>query len=141
MIHQKSIDYLVIENLGMKKEKIIKTKLALEKITRVTGEDEHEFLFMLEEEFKIKIEFDDIQELKGRNIWIWVILPYAKHIMTFLKNKLGEFNLYLLDYLKTFNFSEQKLIKYPEKVEICRINKEIYGILREEHDLNSRKIT
>lgn len=141
MLHQNSIDYLVIENLGMKKEKIIKTKLALEKIARDTGEDEDEFLFRLREEFKIVIEFEEIQELKRRNIWIWVTLPYSKHIMTFLENKLSEFNLSLLDYLKAFNSSKQKLIKYPEKVEICRVDKEVYEILREEHDLNSRYLT
>ena len=120
---------------GIRKEKLINIELALEKIAMDTGEDEYEHISILEEEFGIKIEFEEIERLKGRYIWIWVIVPYKEEISVLLKRKLIKYNLPLSDYFQILYVNKLKYIKYPEKIEVCRVQKEIDEILKEEHDI------
>lgn len=135
MIHRNSMENIQFNDLGIKKEKLINIELALEKIGRDTGEDEYEHISILEEELGIKIEFEEIERLKGRYIWIWVIIPYKEEISVLLEQKLIKYNLPLSDYLQILYVNKLKYIKYPEKIEVCRVQKEIDEILKEEHDI------
>lgn len=137
MIHHKSMESVMIEDVGSKNKKLKNIEVALEKIARIVGEDYYESVFILEDEINIKIKLEEIKELMGRNIWIWVIIPYHEEILALLKQRLSKLNLPLLDYLKILNFNNKKFVKYPERVEICRVNKEIFEILKEEHSITS----
>ncbi|MCK4381483.1 MAG: hypothetical protein KAW51_10125 [Candidatus Lokiarchaeota archaeon] len=135
MLHHKSIKNLAIKDFGIIKEKIEKINIALNKIARETGENEYDPIFILEKQCNIKVEFQEVGELRGRNIWIWVIIPYKEEISVILEQKLIKYNLPLSDYLQILYVNKLKYIKYPEKIEVCRVQKEIDEILKEEHDI------
>jgi len=135
MTHHKSIKNLAIKDFGIIKEKIEKINIALNKIARETGENEYDPIFILEKQNNIKVEFQEVGELRGRNIWIWVIIPYKEEISVLLEHKLIKYNLPLSDYLQILYVNKLKYIKYPEKIEVCRVQKEIDEILKEEHDI------
>ncbi len=109
--------------------------IALNKIARDTGELEYDSICILESELKIKITFKEICELRGRHIWVWVIRPFDENLLINLVRKLTKLNLPLLNYLKIFNNKKVNYVKYPEKVETFRVSKEIFEIMREQHEL------
>ena len=137
MLHHKSIKNLVIKDFGIIKEKLEKVNLALNKIARDLGENEYESIYILEKQNNIKVEFQEVGELRGRNIWIWVIIPYSKESLELVRGKVCKFDIPLLEFIKNFYIFNQKFIKYPEKVESCRVNKEIFGLLKEMHGISS----
>ena len=119
-----------------KKEKLHNVIIALNKIARDTGEHEYESLIKLEKEFNIIVKSEDIKELRGRYIWVWIIRPFNENSHGFLARKLKKLNLPLENYLKVTNFNNNKII-YPEIIENCRVHKEICEILKEQHKINS----
>lgn len=137
MIHQGSMNILQVDIIDSKKENLKRIEIALNKIARCSGEDEYESILILEEKTKIKIEFEEIKELKGRNIWMWVVIPYNKVNLNFLEEKLSKLDLPFENYLKIIRVNKKLFINYPEKVEICRVSKEIFEILKEEHNITS----
>lgn len=137
MIHHKFKENIKISGLGITKEKVKKIEIALEKIARDTGEDEYEPIFILEKEINIKIKFEEIKNLIRRYIWIWVTMPYNEEIFAYLEKKLNKLLIPLTDYLICFFNNNQKFIKYPEKIEICGVKKDIFEILKERHGINS----
>ena len=73
--------------------------------------------------------------MRGRHIWVWVIRPFDENLLINLVRKLTKLNLPLLNYLKIFNNKKVNYVKYPEKVETFRVSKEIFEIMREQHEL------
>ncbi len=140
MIHSKSMNDNLTDDFRVKKKKLKKIEIALEKIGRSLGNEEYDSISIIEDKLDIKLKFGKIEELRGRYIWIWVIIPYEKEILSFLEKKLFKFNLPLNKFLKIINFNKQKFVKYPERIEICRVQKEIEEILKEEHGITNSYI-
>ncbi len=137
MIHYKSIKNLAIKDFDIIKRKLEIIDIALKKIAKVLGENEYESIYNFEKQNNIKVEFQEVGELRGRNIWIWVIIPYSKESLELVRGKICKFDIPLLEFIKSFYIFNQKFIKYPEKVESCRVNKEIFGLLKEMHGISS----
>ncbi|KKL99223.1 hypothetical protein LCGC14_1816570 [marine sediment metagenome] len=135
MLLNKSIKRSMCENTLIKEKNFSEIIIALNKIARDTGELEYDSICLLESELKIDITFKEVYELRGRYIWVWVTRPYDEKLLLNLERKLTRLNLPLLNYLKIFKNRKLNYVKYPEKVETCRVSKEILEILREQHYL------
>ncbi len=120
---------------GLKSNYPYEIIIALNKIARDTGELEYDSICFLESKLKINIMFKEICELRGRYIWVWVIRPLDEKLLIYLEKKLARLNLPFLNYLKIFKYKKLNYVKYPEEIETCRVNKEIFEILREQHGL------
>lgn len=120
---------------GLKSNYPYEIIIALNKIARDTGELEYDSIYFLESKLKINITFKEICELRGRYIWVWVIRPLDEKLLIYLERKLARLNLPFLNYLKIFKYKKLNYVKYPEEIETCRVSKEIFEILREQHGL------
>ncbi len=135
MIHNKLINRLKSKYPLVEDRRLTEIVIALNKIARDTGELEYDSICFLESKLKIKILFEEICELSGRYIWVWVIRPFDEKLLKYLERKLARLNLPLLNYLKIFKYKKLKYVKYPEEIETCRVSKEIFEIMREQHGL------
>lgn len=135
MILNENFADLVDTEYEIDKEKLKTIELALEKICRDTGEDEYDPITDLEEKYKIRITNKKIETLNGRQIWIWVIKPFEEQTLTNIKEYLRKLNLPLSEFIETVEIHQQKYIKYPEKLAICAIHKNIFEVMKCEHGI------
>lgn len=110
--------------------------MILEKICRNIGEDEYDSIVDLKNEAKIQITNKEAIELRGRQIWIWIIEPLKK------SNRLEEarFKFLKIDlpsflYVKKFEKNGKIYIKYPLGVNIFDVHDDIFEVMREEYGI------
>lgn len=120
---------------------IKKINLALEKICRNTGEDEYENIIDLESDANIHITYEKIEELSRRELWIWIIEPMDEDLQKHIEKKMMSYNLSISKYMKILKQDGIKYVKYPKKIEICAIYKDIFEILKEEHGIKSSDLS
>lgn len=118
-------------------EKINKIFLVLDKICRNTGEDEDDNIIDLENYADMRITDEEIEEIRGREIWIWIIEPMNEDLLKYIKKKLENYNFSISKYMKKFEQDGIKYIKYPKKIDICAVRKDIFEIMKEEHGIKS----
>ncbi len=121
----------------------------LKGIARTRGEEEDDTISELKEYYDIDITEEEVTSLRGGDLWMYVIKPfkedeYDKEKELF-KNKIPSVNIG--DYIKKIEKNGKFYIKYPEYVDIRRIQnkisedlKEKYRIDEEHEDINWDKI-
>lgn len=137
MLQQDSINKVMVFNPIINKNKLDKIEIALEKIARKNGEDEYYAISSLIDKKIIEIENKEIRELRNRYIWLWINSPYNKDVHSNLKKKINKYNLSELEYIRIITKNNKKYIRYAEKIEVCGVYKDIFEILKDEHDIYS----
>jgi len=119
--------------------------LALEKISKNTGEDEDDEIFTLEREFNIKITEDEVSTLRdvliNESVWIWVLKPYTSKDYEKEKLHLIKCSLSADKFLKKKELDGRFFIKYLERIILSRVHDSIFEDLLEEHEIEYKNLT
>ncbi len=122
--------------------------LSLEKIAKSTGEDEDDNIHLLEQEFQVFIDKNEILDLRGSAIWIYITKPCNSIIYQSVRDKfMSLLPLALIPedllrkYVKKVNMNGKSYVKYPERVEIWQIYESINQDLGEDHEFPIEKLS
>ena len=85
--------------------------LSLEKIAKSTGEDEDDNIHLLEQEYQVYIDKNEIPNLRCSDIWIYITRPSNSIIYQSVRNK-------FMSLLPIALIPEDLLRKYVKKVNI-----------------------
>ena len=110
-------------------------KLILMKICRETGEDEYETLIVLENNFNIIITDEEIEELRLRNVWIWIKRPFNELLYKQIEQKVKNMGLPVSKFLKILESNGKRVLKYPERIIRFNIHDDIFETMREEYGI------
>jgi len=109
--------------------------IALEKISRNTGEDEYNSIWLLEEERNIRITSKETQFRMNNQIGIFILEPYNSTRFSIIKEKyISNLNLNLFKKCVEISIiNEEVYIRHPIFVDYFKIYDDILEYLREEH--------
>ena len=124
------------------REKIEKVLLGLEKIARETGEDEYELIYLLASEKGIIITNEISSFLFYSHVAIWLLKPFTNEKFDAIKSTLNsQFPSGLIDkILQRIEKYNNFYLRYPETIQIYKIDEEIFEFLTEEHGIDCNEI-
>ncbi len=120
----------------LNREKIENIEFILEIICREHGEEEYETIVELKDSFDIDVTSEEIEELRGRNLWIWVLFPLDKPQFTQIESKLRNYSFSKSEFLSIISFDGIDYIKHPIREHICAIHKDIFEVLSGQYDIS-----
>ncbi len=120
----------------LNREKIENVESILEIICREHGEEEYETIVELKDSFDIDVTSEEVEELRGRNMWIWVLFPLDKAQFAQIESKIRNYSLSESEFLTIVSFNGVDYIKYPIREHMCAIHKDIFEVMSGQYDVS-----